>query len=207
MSLAAGYRIQCQTRVQDKICSFSVAYLCSSGTFPSTDSRDLNDGWATTVEPVILDLLASDVTYEGTYTTALLPGVAMPNRHEGVSLPGLRSGNALPANSCAVISLQTTDITAIRQGRIYISGISKTDVTSGLFTASFVNTELDALRDAILGGISQGGKDFVPVIVQRVINGAPIAGNMLLIDSAKISNIPYTQRRRTTRQLGFAPAA
>lgn len=202
MPLAEAFHATIQIRVDDKLCGFGSSWECSAGYNANTSGQTLTNALLTDVLPSLLDCLASDVTFEGIYAVGVQPDTNLPYRQAGESQVGLRTGEALPANSCAVITLQTDSPTAVRQGRCYVSGISKDDLTSGTFDPAFVAAQLDALADALSGNVSVFGQTFQPVIVQRIIAGLPVGPNLLPITSARVTAIPYTQRRRTTTQLG-----
>lgn len=204
MSLTNGLKLIVQTRVQDKLCSFGLAYLLD-GSLDNTSTQALADAWWAANGAAFLGILASDVTFEGLYSYALQPGVALPHRLPGVSQTGTRPGNSNPANSCCVVTLQTADPGAVRQGRIYISGISKNDLTEGVWDAAFLTGNLNTFAELLDDSIAGGGAIFIPSIVQRVIGGVEIPGNLLQVSNVRVVNIPYSQRRRTTKQLGFGP--
>ena len=204
MSLTNGVRLVVQTRVQDKLCSFGIAYLFQAS-LGNTSTKDLCNAWWATIGAAYLDILATDVTFEGLYCYCLQPNVALPHRTPGVSQPGTRPGDSNPANSCLVVTLQTDDPGAVRQGRIYVSGISKNDLIEGVWDAAFLTGPVHTFIELLDDPIPAGSGDMEPSIVQRVIGGVEIPGNLLPVTNTRVVNIPYTQRRRTTKQLGFGP--
>lgn len=201
MGLQEGFRLVAYSRVDDKLCGFGTSWECTSGFDPLNSAKALCNGFEATVLPLLLACQATDVTFEGLYATTLDAGAALPHRLAGTSQPGVVSGSAMPANSCIVVTLQTDDVSATRQGRCYISGAPKEQLTNGTFDAAFVSGALQALATALQNPISSGGQEFQPRIVQRIINGAPVGPNLLVVDSARVTQIPFTQRRRTTKQL------
>lgn len=204
MSLIGGVRLIVQSRVQDKLCSFGIAYKFDGGLSNSSTSA-LADQWWASIGAAYLGILAMDVTFEGLYVHCLEPNTALPHRLPGISQSGTRPGNSNPANSCMVVTLQTDDPGAVRQGRIYISGISKNDLIEGVWDAAFLTGNVNTFIEMLDEPIAAGGGNFTPQIVQRVIGGVPIPGNLLEVVNTRVVNIPYTQRRRTTKQLGFGP--
>lgn len=205
MSLANGLKLIVQTRVQDKLCSFGLTYLFQ-GTLNNASTQDLANAWWAAVGTALLDILASDVTFEGLYVYCLQPNVALPHRTPGVSQPGTRPGKSNPANSCLVVTLQTDDPGAVRQGRIYVSGVSKDDLLEGVWDAAFLAGNVNLFSELLDDQIVTGSGDYTPCFVQRVIGGVEVPGNLLEVTNVRVVNIPYTQRRRTTKQLGFGPA-
>ena len=201
MALPQVYRLQFQYRVQDQLCSWGIHYECTAGTDPIDDASDLAAGFGAANGGNILSCLATDVTAEGIYVSAELPAQAMPARVNLRSVSGGDSGESAPANLCTVLTLQTADPTAVRQGRTYFSGISKSRLTSGIWSAAFLAGPLTTLATSLAVNVIEGAKTFRPVFLQKVINGSPVGPNIMPLSAIRITQIPYTQRRRTTRQL------
>jgi len=203
MPLSTVFRVNVQTRVDDKLCSFGLHYDVISGSNPLTDASDLCDRVLIDIVGPLLDCLASDVTFEGLYATCVLAASAMPNRLPGDSRPGNRTGTSCPANLAAVVSLQTSDPDAVRQGRVYVSGISKNDLSDGLWDPAFTAGQLTTFANALKAELAGAGKTFAPIFLQKVVNGMPITPNPMAVTAVRVTRIPFTQRRRTTRQLGY----
>jgi len=204
MALSQVYKLLVQYRVQDQLCSVGIHYECSAGSDPDNDSSDLLSEFGTAVAPLFTACWAADVSFEGLYSSCVVPNTALPGRLDGQSTPGSRSGDSCPANLCSVVTLQTTNQTAKRQGRIYVSGISKTDLTDGLWTSGLITGPFASLAVGLVTELTPGAKTFRPVFLQRVINGNPVTPVIMPISSARVQQIPFTQRRRTTKQFGSA---
>jgi len=205
MALSEAYRLVVQTRVDDRVCSFGTSWECTSGHDHLTDTTDLTDGFIATALTPLMACLASDVSFEGLYAYCLAPNTGLPNKVAGDSRPGTFSGgSACPANMCAVITLQTDAVTAIRQGRIYLAGLSNEALLNGLWNPGFVAGDLKTFADLLKDDIVQGGKTFEPRIVQKIIAGTPVGPNLLPVVATRVTQIPYTQIRRTTKQFGHA---
>ena len=201
MSLSTAFRLNTYVRVDDKLCGFGTSWECTSGFDFGSSAQQLCENAHATLTPLLLNIMATDVTFEGYYAVCLVAATALPYRFAGVSQPGLRTGSAMPANSCLVITLQTTEVTAVRHGRAFVSGCPKEELTNGTFDAAFIATPCKALADALGQSIIGGGQEFQPRIVQRIIAGAPVGPNLLPVDATRVTQVPYTQRRRTTKQL------
>lgn len=205
MALAQVYKLIYQYRVQDKLCSWGIHYECTAGTSPDTDASDLIMGWTIANGMQALGCLADDVTFEGLYVSCVVPATALPGRFNGQSTPGTDSGSSAPANLCTVLTLQTENDTAIRHGRIYFSGISKNRLSDGIWTAAFIAGPLTAFTTDLALNITEGGKTFRPCFVQRIANGVPVGPVIMPLSAIRMTQIPYTQRRRTTKQYGSGP--
>ena len=202
MPLDEAFHAVVQMRVDDKLCGFGSSWECTSGYDPNTSAKALATAFDTTVQPLLLAAIATTATYEGVYVTSIQPFTNLPYRFAGESTIGTFSGTAAPANLCAVVTLQTSEPSAVRQGRCYISGISKAALLNGTFDPDFVMFQLTPLANALANDLSALGQDFQPRLVQRIIAGAPVGPNLLDVSSFRVTRIPYSQRRRTTRQLG-----
>lgn len=202
MALPEAFHAIAQIRVDDKLCGLGTSWECTGGHNSITSAKALSTAFENVVRPLLLAAIASDATYEGILVSSIDPGANLSYRLAGDSTTGDRSGTSCPANTCAVITLQTDSPTAVRQGRCYLSGISKDDLLNGTFNPAFVSVELDALASALADDLSALGQSFQPRIVQRIIAGAPVGPNLLEIVSYRVTGIPYSQRRRTTKQYG-----
>lgn len=197
-------KLTVQTRVDDKVCSFGLHYKITSGGSLNENAANLINGFIDAAEVELRDLLGSDATLEGYYAASLAKNYCLPCAVASSSLAGTSGTTVCPANSCLVITLQHSDPVALRSGRIYVSGIGKENLVDGRWKASWLTTEVAAFRAKLVAQISNGGTIFDPVVVQRVQGGIQIDPTGLAIVSARATDIPYTQRRRTSRQLGFA---
>jgi len=204
MALSEVFRLVVQSRVDDRICSFGLHYQCVSGLSTTDSARALVAAFIGNSGQKLMDCLASDVTFEGYYAHCLQVESALPHREPGGSQGGSRPGTSCPANMCSVVTLQTANLAAKRQGRIYVSGISKTDLTDGLWDATFVDNQLRTFAESLDDEITNSGQTFQPRIIQRIVNGNEQAPNPLEVSSTRVTRIPYTQRRRSSRQLGYA---
>lgn len=202
MALADVFRLQVQYRVQDRVCSVGLHYEVTSGGDAATNASDLLNAFIGAVGADVMSVFADDVSLEGLYANCVVPDVALPARSNGRSEPGGDSGESAPANLCAVFTLQTTNPAAIRQGRIYLSGLSKTRLVNGVWEASFVAGALQSIAVDLAMDLSEAGKTFKPVWLHKVSGGSPITPVIMSVNSVRVTAIPFTQRRRTTRQFG-----
>lgn len=139
------------------------------------------------------------------YVLKVTGGAGMPARSKYVGVAGSSSPDALPTNKCAVFSLKTVDPLASRMGRLYLSGISKSDTADGAFTAAWVNgvaNTLAAKLDDVLTGTLG---DWQPVILRTISNGVPISPTPADVSSVSVSGIVYSQRSRQQKYRGESP--
>jgi len=200
--LAKVYKLTVQLRTLDKLHSFGLHYNVGGTYDPVVSSQQLCDAWQSQNGTTLRNCLALDTSLEGYYVTHTLPATASPFSLAINSLPGTRTGDSLPPNSCAVFSLNSSQPEAERGGRIYVGGLSKDDLVDGKLNGAFVNTQLEAFRVALKTQVTGPGGPFDPVIVRRVGSGTPGLPFALAIASSRVTEIVYTQRRRTTKQFG-----
>lgn len=208
MALSDFLKLDVQVRVQDKLCSFGLHYEVTSGASLNEQAYNLCAGWETKCLTTFLDLLAADVTYEGCYARSLQKDFCLPHAQAGESQVGTSGTESCPANMCLVITLQHSDAVALRSGRVYVSGVAKENLTDGRWDGTWLTNNVKPFRDKLIETITEGGTTLEPRMIQRIQGGIPIAPVGLALVSTRATDIPYTQRRRTTRQLGWytAPA-
>lgn len=204
MALPNVYKLNVQTRVDDKLCTFGVHYNAVSGNDPLSDAINLCAGFEADVLPALTDVLAESSTIEGLYACCYDAGQALPYSLPLGSIPGLRTGDACPGNMAAVFTLQIADPAAKRHGRIYVSGYAKSDLDAGLWEATFFQNEVAALAVAIGSPLVSGGATFTPGVVRTIASGVPITPVFVALAAIRARQVPYSQRRRTSRQIGFA---
>lgn len=204
MALPNVYKINVQTRVDDKLCSFGIHYSAGAGTDPLSDASNLCAGWDSDVSASLTGVLAASTTLEGLYAHCYEPGQALPHSLPLGSIIGTRTGDACPGNMAGVFTLQINDPAAKRHGRIYVAGFAKSDLEDGLWEAGFFATEMDALATALATPILSGGVVFTPGVVRTIAAGVPITPVFVTLTAVRARQVPYSQRRRTSRQIGFA---
>lgn len=202
MAVGNLLRVAFQYRVQDKLCSWGTYYDVTAGDDLLSGASDLLTVFQSDVVPAAKDCLATDATFEGLYCSGIEPGHRLPARLNGRSTAGSDSGNSTPANLCAVFTLQTDDPAAKKHGRLYFSGISRLRLDNGLWEAGFLAAELSALATALGTTLTEAGKTYTPVTLQRIVDGSPVAVQAYPLVAVRVTQVPYTQRRRTTRQFG-----
>lgn len=202
MALPHVFRIVTQVRVDDRVCTFGTTWNCTNGYDALLSAAACTNAWSVDILPLLLAIMSEGATFEGLYGYGIQPNVNLTNRWPANSTPGDRSGDPVPSNLCAVVSLQVDDPTAERHGRAYIPGLSKDDLTTGIWTAAFTAGALTDFAEALASPISADGQDFSPVVIQRISGGAPVGPNAMEVVSSRVTQIPFTQRRRTSRQFG-----
>jgi len=152
-------------------------------------------------QSTIEDCLSVDVRLQSVYCTRVLPGPAIPGRTPFDDTKGNRLGNSYPANSPILFRISSDDPGVKRAGRIYLSGISETDVSGGQLVALFLSTQVEALRAKLQTGINTGTWQGVLGILRTVNLGLPLVPPQFFPVST-VSAFPqiFSQRRRNSKQ-------
>lgn len=202
LALDHVYRLVYQMRTIDKLHTFGMHYWLDTGFDAVATAEQLADAVDTAVTPVLRDVLSVDTTVEGLYVSHVLPDTALPFSKVFNSLPGLRPGNALPPNSCLVVSFYSDEPELSRPGRVYVGGLSKTDLDAGRWDGTFLNTEVDVFRSTLGNDIAGTGGPYSPVVVRRTHPGIPGGPFAVIINSTRVTDGVFSQNRRTTKQFG-----
>lgn len=199
------YGTRTQFRSKGRVWTVNLYYKDDTG-LPELDAaNDLAVASNTTLGPLFDAARAADTTREGTYAWKITAGTGMPDKVSDASVPGGITGQALPPNTCIVYSLKTNDPAAKRNGRIYLAGIAHSEVTNGQIT-DITDAKYENIRTQLQQILSGAAGTWQPVILRRVLNGAPLVPPVGSdVSSCSVSAILYSQRRRNSRQIGSAP--
>lgn len=205
MSIGDIYGTRHQFRTQGRVWTVNIYYEDETGVDEKDAASDLGVIANTTLGPLFTDYQSSDTSREGTYAWKVTAGTGMPDKISDASVPGdISPSPSLPPNMCAVISLKTTDPAATRFGRIYLAGIPQGNVEDGRWSAAAM-TRFQAVGAAIVAPLTGVLGTWQSVILRRVSLGVPLVPPVgSTISSYSVSNIVYSQRRRTSRQIGTA---
>jgi len=154
-------------------------------------------------------LLPSTVTFSSCYVRNISQA-AMPARFQYTNVLGTDGAvDSIPFNKALVFSIKTTDPQAIRQGRMYFSGISKARTVSGVFEASFMGFEVATVAGILSDPQSGGGGTWIPVVTKSVITdpGPPPVYDRIPMDVSNVSaqGIIFSQRSRQSRMRALTP--
>lgn len=112
---------------------------------------------------------------------------------------GSSSGDALPINTCAVLTLYTAMRGRSGRGRLYMGGLSESSTNEGAFLSA-VETAVEAFYSALSTAVQVEG--WVPVVVSKYHNGVlrPEGAITNPVTSWSMRNLNFgTQRRRVDR--------
>jgi len=122
-------------------------------------------------------------------------------------LLGNRMGNAIPAGGAAVVSWITDAPNSKNNGRVFIAGISESDIVSSVLTASILTALVAFVDEMLLDLLTSLPEDavFELVTISRVLNGVPRVPPIgFKVESGLVRSIPFSQRRRITKRLGIS---
>lgn len=188
--------------------TFSLHYRQISGT-NDEESGDLAIGvWQADHLPELLLMLSNEIACEEITWTP----------EEGVNeIPGLLSFGTqnggiasppIPLNVCAIISQLTDAPNSNANGRLFLSGITESMMDDGTLSAAgviLVQDFADTLTDTV-DVVSGIGQEYTPVVVSRMLNGAPRVPRVLFNVTSATAKIQLRQqRRRVTQKRGLTP--
>lgn len=197
------FLVRHQFRTAGRVWTINTHWRCTSGYDPDTSSTALEDALQPINDQVVL-CISDSTSIEGTYITHVLPGTALPAKKSFPSTTGSVTGtNSLPPNCAAVLTIYTTDPDARSPGRVYLAGIGDSVLVDGKLQPAFVEGPLTDLGTELLKTITAQSQDFVLGIVQRQRDGSAVDPPVFLQAAAiNPSTIIYSQRRRTSKQIG-----
>lgn len=203
MALGDVFLLRAQFRSHARVWTVNQHYLDDTGVDDADASNDLINAWDATNTALAVDVLAADSTIEALYSVKMTGGDAMPALGVIGSTPGDVTGDSIPPNSCAVVSLSSTDPELIRPGRLYVGGIPKSGILSGNLTTTYLasfTTSWDAIAGTQLVGALGTWTPCIFLTVEAGVPRTPPIG--VAVTSVRVKPILYSQRRRNSRQAG-----
>lgn len=205
MALADVFLLRAQYRSFGRVWSVNMHYESVSAGDPNTTAQSLCDGWFAGVSNDVLLSIAADTTFEGLSASCVLPATANPGHLDGISAPGFTGGESVPPNTCAVFSLGSDGPALVRPGRIYLAGIPNSQVIDGRIDPNFVSGQLSTLATNLKTQLVAAPIDFKLVVLKRTVGAPPhVPLAAVEVDTVRVTDILYTQRRRNSRQAGSA---
>ena len=203
--MADVYRCTIQTRVDDIVSAITLHYEQSGGSTGPLGAQNCAASVANALVGPLADMLATNTTIEGVTARRIKPLPGTTGMKVLADVPGIYTGDALPAISCLVLNLRNASGLLKRPGRIFISGCSKESVLTGQWRAAWLTAEVTAFGAAILSVGPGGGGDFSGVlVVPRYVNlGVPVnPPTIVYVDTVDHAVTVARQIRRKSKQLG-----
>jgi len=154
------YQLNFQNRIDDKVCSFALHYEQTGGSTGAAGARQAAHSANNQIVPLLLDILATDVSFQGVSAKRVYPLPGYTARIGSDDSPGTFSGTSLPAICCLVLNLRNSAGNLPRPGRLFISGVSKGAVDNGQWLAAFLTTEVTAFAAGLKELNAGGDGDF-----------------------------------------------
>lgn len=190
---------------QDVVWGVNLHYRDDVGLPDADAAQDLLAVISTVQATEFAACLAVDVDVESAYVRKVTGGSAMPALFQHDDVQGTRAGNSLPANSAIVFSQQSDDPQLERPGRIFLSGISKTDTFDGNATADWIQTPATNLAAKLEETLAGTAGTWEPVVLRTINGGLPIIPPLAIpIDNINVLSIFRTMRSRTGKRRGTA---
>ncbi len=194
-------------RTAEGVMQFTFGYKMDSGVIGPDTLRLASLEFATTRLDVLMLAISSDVEIDKVQFHSITNFVDIPGSVNFNNIEGALAGEAVPNNSCAVLSLKTNAPNAKHNGRIYIPGVVETDQEEGTLKAAVVTainlfgTKLEL--DLVLAGPETA--EFTPQVISRYVDEVkrvPPVGFSLV--SALVRPNMKQQRKRGGRRFGLS---
>lgn len=204
MSVGDLWAVKIEYFVQGRVCSVNLAYRSEHSNPGPGIARSVEDAFIADVIPALEDVWSVDVETQMIYVHGVNPAGLIPAYTHFVAQAGNRLGGAMPNDSPSVITLVTDAPNSKHNGRVYISGISETDVDSQVLTPAFRAAQWADLGDALVADITDPAVPaniYSAVVLNRMVLGVPVTppSSFGVASFAENGNI-VSQRRRRTRK-------
>lgn len=165
------------------------------------DAEIFLDAWETANLAWLRDALSEEVILEQLYATCVVAETVNPATNILSGQVGSISGEAMPSNIAAVITLRQIEISSKHDGRIYLPGAPEAASVDGLWDDSWFEGAFKDFADALLVPVTPGGGvEWSLVALQRFASSSPVTPVGHTIASVVRRRSPATQRRRTTEK-------
>lgn len=169
------YLVTTQVRTAEGVMSFHFGYKMDAGLIGANTLGALALFFAQNRLDKYVLACSTDIEVDYVEARAVtndddLPGAVNFNNLEGVLL-----GESLPNNSAAVISLKTNAPNAKHNGRMYLPGTPEDQHDDGVLIAGQVTlwAAFATVLELDIATIPGESAEFTPVVISRVLNGAP----------------------------------
>lgn len=205
------YALKFNYFVQGRVCSINLGYRDLNAGLVHLQAKVLADAFDNSLLALFQNVFSVDVQIQSLYVLGVNPKGNIPEMRNYLDINGLRPGTAMPNDSPVIISLTTDAPNSKHNGRIYLSGISETDVENQKVTPAFQGSQLEDLADALKTDIEDTDapvSEFEPSVLVRQADGIPVTppSSHGVIGWA-MNGIIYSQRRRRTKrnEIGVVP--
>jgi hypothetical protein len=151
------YKVRTRGTLRAQKVEFGV-HLTQTGVTGSV--QDIASSWVATIVPLALAAMSTEVNLDDVVVSdvktvaqggveSFVLGITQPS-------PGTITGDALPGQNAAVISLRTGIKGGRRRGRFYVPGLSEANVAGGLISGGQL-TAIQALAAGIINAYGPGG--------------------------------------------------
>lgn len=210
MALDDVYQVQIAVTTTDYTNYLNLHYKQATAGDPPDDGNNLADTVILRLITPLAAMLTVGVKVQCVIVRRILSGLIkapdVPVFRYLAATNGSRAGLQLPANSPFIIRLQSSLTAVKRNGRIYVSGVSMSDVTDGNLDAAYLSGPVQAFVDE-LGYMASGAPDtadYVLGILRRVNNGLPLdPPEFYQTDNETAMPIIYTQKKRRSERTSY----
>lgn len=202
------YEAKWLVSVDDVVSTFRYIYDQVDGTVSPEAARSAGVALANAQLVPLTQVIGTGARVEAIYTRKITgdPIPAWWGNFE--NQVGTIGGNPLHAQQCLLVNLRNSEGLLKRSGRVFISGVGRDDLAAGVFSAAFLQIQvqnyLDTLIDVPAGGTDNwAGKlqvernqiDLVPQVPPVYVE----------VDSVDATETVGTQHRRKGQLRGYQP--
>lgn len=194
--------------IWDRAWSFSLWYEETTPISVANDGQIVAVAMHAHFNTVLRNVLSDDGRFESVqafkrHTTSGRAGLAIADPGTGN-----RSGDAAPANNCVYIKLQQIFAPAANNAGISLGGQSESDFTDNGFNTVYKLVNLPAFTDQLMVNVAAVGPAvgvWRLVLLSKTLTPptTPI-GTPIVVTNAEFSDRIMTQRRRSTKTMGWA---
>ncbi|GAG73171.1 unnamed protein product [marine sediment metagenome] len=170
--MGAKYQILVRTQVDDSIQKFQLVYDQTAGSTGSDATKEAIDSWEAQCKAELVAILSVGTQVLSIHCTKL-DGDSRPTWRKNLDGDeGTRSGSPLSAQNCMIFNLRNLGGALKRPGRLFISGMSKTDIDQvAPVSGGWLNALMDPLASNFAAAIQTipagGGSLFEAGLVVR----------------------------------------
>jgi hypothetical protein len=209
MALNDIYQARFKTNVAKQPCQFTLHWRQDNSGTVATDNGCA--ALADLIAPEFANFafpFGSDFTYEGFKVRKLNGTPLPPSATYVVNATGSQPTECIPAFKCCLVRLTQTTGMARHNGRCFLSGISEGSTTGNRITNPVAVTGIQTIFENVrllsgsIGGVAWAFQ--MVVVEQRPTPATPYVYHD--VGPISVQTIIYSQRRRSTRELGFVAA-
>lgn len=198
------FTIQIRYLVDSRVLTSTYAYRSTFTEEPVPMTRSLARAFNEDIMPEMMDVWSDEVQFLSSYSLGVVPAGRIPNEDYFQADFGDIVGEPYPNNRPYVLQQVTDSPNSKHNGRIYMSGFAKSNVTAQVLNLAFMSGPLAALvlkLQATIADPDELTRIWQPVVLVRSVLGVPqIPPTYNDVVNVISTSTIFSQRRRITRR-------